>query len=110
MTNTVFWSDKVLQYIMCSQLTGHYHRIHVDNTVQPKDLTIDQVNKRLVWTSNHNGVPRIEAVGLDGMGRRTILDQGSSGEFTGIVMDPVTNRYTNALECLRENKSWISGS
>ena len=47
-SDTLYWSDSDLQYIMAAKVTGHFHRKHVENTGHAEAIAVDSTLNRFI--------------------------------------------------------------
>ena len=45
-SDTLFWTDSELRYIMAAKVTGHFHRKHVENVGNAQGIVVDSTMNR----------------------------------------------------------------
>ncbi len=53
LTDTLYWADRDLQHIMCSQLDGRYHRLLLENIGKIRGLSVDAIHKLVTDEYKH---------------------------------------------------------
>ena len=89
-SESLYWSDKLLRRIEVSRTSGEYRRVLFDNDVilgAPSNLVADSESLRLYWVEEMEGVYGILSAPMDASSDPELLIEGTTGLVTSLAID-----------------------
>ena len=89
-SDSLYWSDKLLRRIEVSRTNGEYRKVLFDNDVivgAPSNLVADLEDLRLYWIENRDGVYRILSAPMDASADPELVIEERIGVITSLAVD-----------------------